>query len=127
MDIATEDTYHEAVFRATGLGMPSLALVLVPPKISQADPQTVQNVADSVITDIITGLTRPSIPVPVERSAEPISMEIRVKNGENPGSIPFRYMDKVLLHLNLKMAELQGIEFPKDVVDSADRILQNSI
>lgn len=83
MDIATEDTYHEAVFRATGLGMPSLALVLVPPEISQADPQTVQNVADSVITDIITGLTRPSIPAPVERSAEPKSMEIRVKNGED--------------------------------------------
>ena len=55
------------------------------------------------------------------------AIAVRVKNGESPGSIPFQYMDKVLLHLNLRMAELQGIEFPEDVVNSADRILQNSI
>lgn len=55
------------------------------------------------------------------------AIAIRVKNGESPGSIPFQYMDKVLLHLNLKMAELQGIEFPEEIVSSADRILQNSI
>jgi putative ABC transport system substrate-binding protein len=49
---------------------------------------------------------------------------IRIKNGESPGDIPFQHMDRVLLHINLEMAEKQGIVFPDDVLARADRILE---
>lgn len=48
---------------------------------------------------------------------------IRVKNGENPGSIPIQYMSKVRLSLNLNAARKQGIEFPESVLKEADEII----
>jgi putative ABC transport system substrate-binding protein len=51
----------------------------------------------------------------------------QVKNGTSPGDIPFQYMDRALLHVNLKMAEKQGITFSPDVLDSADRILDSDL
>ena len=50
---------------------------------------------------------------------------VRIKNGENPENIPFQHMDRVMLHINLKMAERQGIVFPEDVLNSADKILDD--
>jgi putative ABC transport system substrate-binding protein len=50
---------------------------------------------------------------------------LRIKDGESPESIPFQYMDKVMLHINLKMAEKQGIVFPEDVLNSADRVIDS--
>lgn len=48
---------------------------------------------------------------------------IRVKNGENPGIIPIRYMSKVRLYLNLNAANKQGIEFSEDILKEADEII----
>ncbi len=50
---------------------------------------------------------------------------VRIKNGENPGDIPFQHMDRVLLHINLEMAEKQGIVFPEEVLSRADRIRES--
>jgi putative ABC transport system substrate-binding protein len=51
----------------------------------------------------------------------------QVKNGRNPRDIPFQYMDRALLYINLKMAEKQGISFSSDVLQSADRILDSDL
>lgn len=48
---------------------------------------------------------------------------IRVKNGENPVKIPFMYMSKVKLSLNLEAARKQGIRFSKEVLERADEII----
>ncbi len=48
---------------------------------------------------------------------------IRVKNGENPGQIPFQYMSKVRLHLNLQAAKKQGVQFSPEVIKRADDVI----
>jgi len=48
---------------------------------------------------------------------------VRIKNGEDPSSIPFEYMEEVQLHLNLEAAQKQGVVFPRDVLMRADEIL----
>jgi putative ABC transport system substrate-binding protein len=50
---------------------------------------------------------------------------MRIKNGENPEDIPFQYMDRVMLHINLDMAEKQGIVFPADVLNSAHKVIDS--
>lgn len=47
----------------------------------------------------------------------------RVKNGESPADIPFQYMDKVLLNLNLEVARRQGVEFPDEILSRADKVI----
>ncbi|MBS3818835.1 ABC transporter substrate-binding protein [bacterium] len=47
----------------------------------------------------------------------------RVKEGENPGDIPFQYMHDVRLHINLKAAEKQGIQFSSEILDKADKVI----
>jgi putative ABC transport system substrate-binding protein len=49
---------------------------------------------------------------------------LRVKNGEDPASIPFIYMDKVKLYLNMNAAEKQGVRFSEDILSRADEILR---
>jgi putative ABC transport system substrate-binding protein len=51
-------------------------------------------------------------------------MAIRVKNGENPADIPIQSMSKVRIHLNLRAAEKQGIEFSDEFLNKADEILE---
>lgn len=51
---------------------------------------------------------------------------IRVKNGESPNDIPFQYMDNVILHINLNVAEKQGIKFSEDIIKRADEILSSN-
>lgn len=48
---------------------------------------------------------------------------IRVKNGENPGQIPFQYMSEVRLHLNLQAAKKQGVQFSSGVIKRADDVI----
>lgn len=48
---------------------------------------------------------------------------VRIKNGESPGDIPFQYMDKVRLYLNLNAAQRQGIDFSEKVLKRADEII----
>jgi len=48
---------------------------------------------------------------------------IRVKNGENPGKIPFQYMSKIRLHLNLGAAKKQGVQFSPEVIKKADNVI----
>jgi putative ABC transport system substrate-binding protein len=50
-------------------------------------------------------------------------MAIQVKNGKNPGDIPFQYMDKIRLYLNLNAAKKQNIEFSEKVLNQADEII----
>lgn len=47
---------------------------------------------------------------------------IRVKNGEDPATIPFQYMSEVKLSLNLEAAQNQGISFSEDIRKRADEI-----
>ena len=47
----------------------------------------------------------------------------RVKNGDSPVDIPFQYMDKVLLNLNLEVARRQGVEFPDEILSRADKVV----
>lgn len=48
---------------------------------------------------------------------------IRVKNGENPATIPFQYMSETKLSLNLKAAEKQGIRFSEEILKRADEVI----
>jgi len=83
VDVATDAFHEEAVFRATGLGMPDLAFVDVPADLSQADIETVNGMADSIIADLIYGLTRPAAAVEVARTGEPKIIEIKSESGED--------------------------------------------
>lgn len=47
----------------------------------------------------------------------------RVKEGENPGDIPFLYMHEARVYLNLEAAQKQGIEFPEEILKGADKII----
>jgi len=48
---------------------------------------------------------------------------IRVKKGESPAKIPFEYMSKVKLHLNLDAAKKQGVKFSDEILKKADEVL----
>lgn len=48
---------------------------------------------------------------------------IRVKNGEDPASIPIQYMSKVRLYLNLNAAKKQGVVFSREILKRADEII----
>jgi putative ABC transport system substrate-binding protein len=50
-------------------------------------------------------------------------LALRVKAGENPGSIPFQYMDEVRMVINLNAAEAQGVEFSPKIMERADEII----
>lgn len=50
---------------------------------------------------------------------------LRIKNGESPENISFQHMDRVMLHINLKMAEKQGIVFPEEVLNNADKVIDS--
>ncbi len=50
-------------------------------------------------------------------------LALRVKSGENPGSIPFQYMDEVRMVINLNAAEAQGVEFSQEIMERADEII----
>ncbi len=52
---------------------------------------------------------------------------LRVKSGENPGSIPFHYMEEVKMIINLTAAEDQGVEFSPDIINRADEIIKDEI
>jgi len=46
-----------------------------------------------------------------------------VKNSESPARIPIQYMSKVRMHLNLHVAEKQGIKFSDKVLKKADEVV----
>jgi len=48
---------------------------------------------------------------------------LMVKNSESPARIPIQYMSKVRMHLNLHVAEKQGIKFSDKVLKKADEIV----
>ncbi len=45
---------------------------------------------------------------------------VRVKNGQNPGEIPFQYMDEIKIRINLEAAAKQGVLFPEDILGRAE-------
>lgn len=47
----------------------------------------------------------------------------QVKNGKNPSDIPFQFMSEVKLHINLKAAAVQGVEFSNEILKKADEII----
>jgi len=49
---------------------------------------------------------------------------LRIKNGENPGDLPFENMKKVHLHLNLENARRQGLSFSPDIILNADQVIR---
>jgi putative ABC transport system substrate-binding protein len=50
---------------------------------------------------------------------------VRVKNGESPGRIPIQAMTDVKISLNLEAAGKQGVVFPKDVLERAEKIISS--
>ncbi len=48
---------------------------------------------------------------------------LMVKNSESPARIPIQYMSKVRMHLNLHVAEKQGIKFSDKVLKKADEVV----
>ena len=83
VDIATDAFEGEAIFRATGLGMPGLAFATVPAAVSQADIETVNQMADDVMADLIYALTRTGVVAEIERSGEPKIIEVKSEVGED--------------------------------------------
>ena len=51
-------------------------------------------------------------------------LAVRVMNGEKPAEIPFQELEEVKLHINLKVAELQGVSFPKSILERADKRIE---
>jgi len=51
-------------------------------------------------------------------------LAIRVMRGEKPAEMPFQDLEEVKLYINLKAAELQGVSFPKSVLERADKIIE---
>ncbi len=49
---------------------------------------------------------------------------VRIKNGEDPGSIPIQSMSRVRLSLNLTAAGMQGIQFSPQILDRADDVIE---
>ncbi len=58
-----------------------------------------------------------------EMGYEAGQLVMRIFNGENPQNIPFKYMEHVLLYLNLDNAQRQGVEFSNDIIARADRVI----
>ena len=54
------------------------------------------------------------------KSAE---LAVRVMEGENPADIPFQGLDKILLHVNLEAADVQGLHIPESVLQRADKVI----
>lgn len=54
------------------------------------------------------------------KSAE---LAVRVMEGENPADIPFQGLDKMLLHVNLKAADAQGLHISESVLQQADKVI----
>ena len=50
---------------------------------------------------------------------------VRVKNGESPGRIPIQAMSDVKIVINLDAAGKQGVVFPKNVLDRAERVISS--
>ncbi|MFW6140244.1 MAG: ABC transporter substrate-binding protein [Acidobacteriota bacterium] len=49
-------------------------------------------------------------------------MAVDIKNGKNPGEIPFQYMEEAELYINLEAADRQRVEFSEEVINRADKI-----
>ncbi len=47
-------------------------------------------------------------------------LAVRVKDGENPGEIPFQYMDQIKIRINLEAAAQQGVRFSEEVLGRAE-------
>jgi putative ABC transport system substrate-binding protein len=48
----------------------------------------------------------------------------RVFEGEDAGSIPVQFVDKTLLHVNLKAAKEMGVTLPESFVDKAEKVIR---
>jgi putative ABC transport system substrate-binding protein len=53
-------------------------------------------------------------------------MAVRVKNGESPGRIAIQTMTDVKLYLNLDAARKQGVVFPEEVLERAQKITSSA-
>jgi len=49
-------------------------------------------------------------------------MAYEIKNGKSPADIPFQYMKKTSLFINLEAASRQRVRFSKEIVDKADKV-----
>ncbi len=49
-------------------------------------------------------------------------MAYEIKNGKSPAGIPFQYMKKTSLFINLEAASRQSVRFSKEIVDKADKV-----
>lgn len=54
----------------------------------------------------------------------------RILEGENPGDIPVQFLtdrDDLILHVNVDVAEELGIELSQELLDAADRVVENGV
>jgi len=49
-------------------------------------------------------------------------MVVEIKNGKSPGDIPFQYMEKAELYINLEASAKQRVEFSEEIVRKADKV-----
>ncbi len=54
------------------------------------------------------------------KSAE---LAVWVMEGESPADIPFQGLNKILLNINLKAAEAQGVRIPESLLQRADKVI----
>jgi putative ABC transport system substrate-binding protein len=50
-------------------------------------------------------------------------MAVEIKNGKSPAEIPFQYMQKVRLYINLEAAARQRVEFSEETINKADKVI----
>ncbi len=50
------------------------------------------------------------------------AMAQRILNGANPGDTPVETQEDLKLHLNLKYAKLMGVDVPKELLETADKV-----
>jgi len=49
-------------------------------------------------------------------------MAVEIKRGKNPADIPFQYMQKAKLYINLEAASKQRVEFSEETITKADKV-----
>jgi putative tryptophan/tyrosine transport system substrate-binding protein len=49
-------------------------------------------------------------------------MAVEIKRGKNPADIPFQYMQKAKLYINLEAASKQRVEFSEETIHKADKV-----
>lgn len=59
-----------------------------------------------------------------ENGADAMRLAAQVISGKDPGKMPFEFVGKNLLTVNLKTARRLGITIPKEILESANKVIQ---